>query len=219
MTVDKQTETETFRSLKIRFIRRDDPDLISYIAIDQQKELYEFMSPVRPSKLSLYFEALNSGEDLKEDPWNIFAVTDLKDRMVAWIQFTKDSFKNIRKIKSEYPINKNALVLESASAKIFNKNIPNVTFNNEPLYDDQDFKPDMVKARLEAEKKLVDMEQRISQEKGLLTRSIYITAYTYSENIPAETNLKNAGYTLLKTKIAYEKGDSKLSNVWIKKLN
>lgn len=218
-------KTQDNPSQSIRFIRDDEADQISYIAIDTQKELYRFMSPVKPSRLELYSQAPSSGEDDMDEPWNLIAVTDKNDRMVAWIQFTVDSPRNIRLINKEFPIDVNeesdeeSLVLESASAKLFNHNISNVTLNNNPLYADQDFKPNMVEARIKAEEKLVNMEKQISDSLGKNPRSIYITAYTDPENIPSEVNLKKAGYTLLNKKIKYEKTDTKKSNVWIKKLN
>lgn len=205
--MSKSIETTSNSPQSVRLFKKE--DLVDYISIDWQPELYRFMLPIEPTKWQTYIDVLHSGEDLKEEPWSIYAVTDQNDKMIAWIQFTIDEAKNIERIRKMFNIENDALVLESASAKLFPHNTNGITY----------IKPDMVSARIKAENILAAKERQVSAEKMIKPRPIYISAYTYAENIPAERNLQKAGYVLLPKKIKYDISDSKKSNVWIKRIN
>ncbi len=205
--MDTSKERGNISTQSVRLFRKK--DLADYISIDWQTELYKFMLPFEPTKWQTYVDVLNSGEDLEDEPWTIFSVTDAEDRMIAWIQFTVDETKNIKRICKMTNIDDDALVLESASAKLFPRNNTKIKYS----------KPDMVDARIKAENILAKKERDISTKRGVDPRPIYITAYTFTENYPAEKNLSKAGYRLLPKKIKYDKNDTKKSNVWIKKIN
>lgn len=178
-----------------RLDKKNFNDLVTYIAIDQQPESQTYMLPKIPSKLGLYSEVMTTGEDIKKDPWNLFAITNKGNEVIGWVQCLPDG--NIDELRKQIDIEPESLVLEVTYAKLFIKKNKNVA----------------VKGLKLTMNKIIEMENKISNN---MPRTIYFTGYTDPKNIASEKVLELNEFKKLDKQILYEQ---ELNNAWIKKLD
>lgn len=176
-------------------------DILRLIEIDIQKELQEFMLPKHPSSIRYYKNLLSQKNQGFKIPWYVFGITDSKNEIIGWIQFSLSS--NMRWIRSKFKIEPKSLVMEIAYAKLFNNSNKQVIVNG-------------LKKMLDLLSKCDDRLFPVPKNKS---KCIYISAFSDPRNVASERVLEINEFIKLKRQIFYDKADETPSNVWIKKIN
>lgn len=166
-------------------------DILSLVVIDRQEQLARKMLPKTPSKMKYFKDVLTSGETHKENQFYVFALTDIYNEIIGWVQFMLD--ENVSRLRKIVYIERKALVFEVSYAKLFSQKLKGVAVNG-------------LKNTIDIIRKMDDND----------SKDLYITAYTESNNIASEFVLKTNRFEKLNEQISYE---NELNNVWIRKIN
>jgi hypothetical protein len=166
-------------------------DILSLVAIDRQAILSKKMLPKGESKMKYFRDVLNSSENHDKYQFYVFALTDIKNEVIGWVQYLPD--ENTGKIRKLVKLEKKAKVFEVAYAKLFSQNLKGVAVNGL--------------------KNTMDIIRKIDNNGSY---DLYITGYTESRNIASEYVLNSNRFTKLDSQIVYE---GELNNVWVKKIN
>lgn len=166
-------------------------DILSLVTIDRQEVLTRKMLPKSESKLKYFRDVLNSSENHSKYQYYVFALTDIKNNVIGWVQYVPD--ENIGKLRKIVRLEKKARVFEVSYAKLFSQNLKGVAVNG-------------LKNTMEILRKIDNND----------CYDLYITGYTESKNIASEFVLNNNRFTKMDKQIIY---DDEPANVWIKKIN
>ena len=150
------------------------------------------------------------------DPRFISAVVDKDNKAVGWVQYYLE--KNIDALKKQGEnIPDDALVLEVSYAKLFNKWPKYTRFIRERTnLPDEEAKGVATCGIKQTLIKLKQMEKTFSEASNLSPRKIFVSAYTYPDNIASEKVLENNGFKKLPQQITDD--DNLPNNVWIKEV-
>ncbi|MBP9818044.1 hypothetical protein KBC75_04870 [Candidatus Shapirobacteria bacterium] len=173
------------------FDKRRYKDIFSLVTIDKQPILLQFLFPKTPSKLRYYRDVFNSSQKHSQDHFYVFAITDLTNEIIGWVQYTPDV--NVSQLRKITKISRGSLVFEVSYAKLFTPNNRYVAVNG-------------LKQSLET---IRTIDNHKSKE-------VYLTGYTDPLNSASEAVLKNNGFIKLSHQIPYE---NELSNIWLLKIN
>lgn len=166
-------------------------DILSLVMIDKQEHLAAKMLPKAPSKMKYYRDVLNSAENHSKYQYYVFALTDLHNDIIGWVQYSVD--ENISKLRRIVHIERKAIVFEVSYAKLFSQKLKGVAVNG-------------LKTTMEILRKIDNND----------LKDIYITAYTESKNIASEFVLNSNRFQKLDNQIMYE---NEFNNVWVRKIN
>ncbi len=188
--------------------------------IDRHPEALRNMLPPKKSKpknIDYLINANQMSKDYKtkkKDPRQVFGIVDDKNHLVGWVQYYRE--ENLGNLQEQANIPENAVVLEISYGKLFSKWPKYTHFKNERTnLPDKESKGVAISGVKQSLIKLREMEKTTSAEIHP-ERPIFVSAYTYPDNIASEKVLLQNGFKKLEKMVNDKIG--KPNNVWIKQI-